>query len=264
MSNEISRKTPNLCHLAPAGNTYMEDLEQAGGVYAVMKELTKKGLLDTSVLTCTGKTLEENLEGVVNQDPELIRPIENPYSQDGGIAVLKGNLAPEGCVVKRSAVAAEMMVHEGPARVFDCEDDAIAAIYAGKIAAGDVVVIRYEGPKGGPGMREMLNPTSAIAGMGLDKDVALITDGRFSGATRGASIGHVCPEAAQGGPIGLVEEGDIIAIDIPNCSIQLKVDEATLAARKAKWVCPEPRIKTGYLARYAKSVTSAARGAVLE
>ncbi|MGN8876306.1 dihydroxy-acid dehydratase [Pseudoflavonifractor sp. HCP28S3_F10] len=264
MSNEISSKTPNLCHLAPAGNTYMEDLEGAGGVYAVMKELTKKGLLDTSVMTCTGKTLEENLDGVVNRDPELIRPIENPYSQDGGIAVLKGNLAPEGCVVKRSAVAAEMMVHEGPARVFNCEDDAIAAIYAGKIVAGDVVVIRYEGPKGGPGMREMLNPTSAIAGMGLDKDVALITDGRFSGATRGASIGHVCPEAAQGGAIGLVEEGDIISIDIPNCSIQLKVDDATLAARKARWVCPEPRIKTGYLARYAKLVTSAARGAVLE
>ena len=264
MSNEISSKTPNLCHLAPAGNTYMEDLEGAGGVYAVMKELTKKGLLDTSVMTCTGKTLEENLEGVVNRDPELIRPIENPYSQDGGIAVLKGNLAPEGCVVKRSAVAAEMMVHQGPARVFDSEDDAIAAIYAGKIVAGDVVVIRYEGPKGGPGMREMLNPTSAIAGMGLDKDVALITDGRFSGATRGASIGHVCPEAAQGGAIGLVEEGDIISIDIPTCSIQLKVDDATLAARKAKWVCPEPRIKTGYLARYAKLVTSAARGAVLE
>ena len=264
MSNEISSKTPNLCHLAPAGDTYMEDLEQAGGVYAVMKELTKKGLLDTSVLTCTGKTLEENLVGVVNRDPELIRPIENPYSQDGGIAVLKGNLAPEGCVVKRSAVAPEMMVHEGPARVFDCEDDAIAAIYAGKIVAGDVVVIRYEGPKGGPGMREMLNPTSAIAGMGLDKDVALITDGRFSGATRGASIGHVCPEAAQGGTIGLVEEGDIIAIDIPHCSIELKVDEATLAARRAKWVCPEPKVKTGYLARYAKLVTSAARGAVLE
>lgn len=264
MSNEISRNTPNLCHLAPAGNTYMEDLEAAGGVHAVMAELTKKGLLDTSVMTCTGKTLAENLEGVVNRDPELIRPIENPYSQDGGIAVLKGNLAPEGCVVKRSAVAAEMMVHEGPARVFDCEDDAIAAIYAGKIVAGDVVVIRYEGPKGGPGMREMLNPTSAIAGMGLDKDVALITDGRFSGATRGASIGHVCPEAAQGGAIGLVEEGDIIAIDIPSCSIELKVDETTLAARKAKWVCPEPKVKTGYLARYAKMVTSAARGAVLE
>ena len=264
MSNEISSKTPNLCHLAPAGNTYMEDLEQAGGVYAVMKELTKKGLLDTGVMTCTGRTLAENLEGVVNRDPELIRPIENPYSQDGGIAVLKGNLAPEGCVVKRSAVAPEMMTHTGPARVFDSEDDAIAAIYAGKIVSGDVVVIRYEGPKGGPGMREMLNPTSAIAGMGLDKEVALITDGRFSGATRGASIGHVCPEAAQGGAIALVEEGDMISIDIPSCKIQLLVDEDTLARRKAQWVCPEPRIKTGYLARYAKLVTSAARGAVLE
>ena len=264
LSNEISAKTPNLCHLAPAGDTYMEDLEHAGGVYAVMKELTKKNLLDTSVLTVTGKTMGENLEGVVNRDPELIRPIENPYSQDGGIAVLKGNLAPEGCVVKRSAVAAEMMKHSGPARVFDCEEDAISAIYAGKIKAGDVVVIRYEGPKGGPGMREMLNPTSAIAGMGLDKDVALITDGRFSGATRGASIGHVCPEAAQGGTIGLVEEGDIISIDIPSCSITLEVDDATLAERRAKWVCPEPKIKTGYLARYAKLVTSAARGAVLE
>ncbi len=264
MSNEISSRTPNLCHLAPAGDTYMEDLEGAGGVYAVMKELTKKGLLDTSVMTCTGRTMAENLEGVVNRDPALIRPIEDPYSPDGGIAVLKGNLAPEGCVVKRSAVAPEMMVHEGPARVFDSEDDAIASIYAGKIVAGDVVVIRYEGPKGGPGMREMLNPTSAIAGMGLDKDVALITDGRFSGATRGASIGHVCPEAAQGGTIALVEEGDIIAIDIPKCSIELKVDEDTLAARREKWVCPEPKIRTGYLARYAKLVTSAARGAVLE
>jgi dihydroxy-acid dehydratase len=264
MSNDISSKTPNLCHLAPAGDTYMEDLEQAGGVHAVMAELTKKGLLDTSVMTVTGKTLAENLEGVVNRDPNLIRPIENPYSQDGGIAVLKGNLAPEGCVVKRSAVAPEMMTHTGPARVFDSEDDAIAAIYAGKIVAGDVVVIRYEGPKGGPGMREMLNPTSAIAGMGLDKDVALITDGRFSGATRGASIGHVCPEAAQGGPIAFVEEGDQISIDIPSCSIQLLVDDDTIAARKAKWVCPEPKIKTGYLARYAKLVTSAARGAVLE
>ena len=264
MSNEISARTPNLCHLAPAGDTYMEDLERAGGVHAVMAELNRRGLLDTTVLTCTGRTLAENLEGVVNRDPELIRPIDNPYSPDGGIAVLKGNLAPEGCVVKRSAVAREMMVHQGPARVFDSEDEAIAAIYAGRIAAGDVVVIRYEGPKGGPGMREMLNPTSAIAGMGLDKDVALITDGRFSGATRGASIGHVCPEAAQGGPIALVEEGDIISIDIPRCSITLQVDEATLAARKAKWVCPEPKIKTGYLARYARQVTSAARGAVLE
>ncbi|MBQ1334844.1 MAG: dihydroxy-acid dehydratase, partial [Clostridia bacterium] len=251
-SNEISSNTPNLCHLAPAGNTYMEDLEQAGGVYAVMNELTKKGLLDTSVMTCTGKTMGENLEGIENRNPEIIRPIENPYSQDGGIAVLKGNLAPEGCVVKRSAVAPEMMKHSGPARVFDSEDEAIAAIYDGKIVAGDVVVIRYEGPKGGPGMREMLNPTSAIAGMGLDKDVALITDGRFSGATRGASIGHVCPEAAQGGPIAFVEEGDIINIDITTCSINLDVDEKTLEARRAKWVCPEPKIKTGYLARYAK------------
>ena len=242
----------------------MEDLEGAGGVYAVMKELTKRNLLDTSLITCSGKTVAENLEGVENRNPELIRPVEKPYSPDGGIAVLTGNLAPEGCVVKRSAVAAEMMRHTGPARVFNCEEDAIAAIYAGKITAGDVVVIRYEGPKGGPGMREMLNPTSAIAGMGLDKDVALITDGRFSGATRGASIGHVCPEAAQGGPIAFVEDGDTIAIDITRCSISLEVDEATLAARKAKWVCPEPKIKTGYAARYAKLVTSAARGAVLE
>ena len=264
ISNEISSRTPNLCHLAPAGETYMEDLDRAGGVHAVMKELTRKNLLDTSVLTCTGKTLGENLEGVVNRDPEVIRPIENPYSADGGIAVLKGNLAPEGCVVKRSAVAPEMMVHTGPARVFDSEDDAIAAIYDGKIVAGDVVVIRYEGPKGGPGMREMLNPTSAIAGMGLDKEVALITDGRFSGATRGASIGHVSPEAALGGPIAFIQEGDLVSIDIPNCKIEMQVDEATLAARKAAWVCPEPRIKTGYLARYAKLVTSAAKGAVLE
>ena len=264
MSNEISSKTPNLCHLAPAGDTYMEDLEGAGGVHAVMMELNKKGLLDTSVMTCTGKTLAENLEGVVNRNHELIRPIENPYSQDGGIAVLKGNLAPEGCVVKRSAVASEMMRHQGPARVFESEEEAIEAIYAGKIVAGDVVVIRYEGPKGGPGMREMLNPTSAICGMGLGESVALITDGRFSGATRGASIGHVCPEAAQGGPIAFVKEGDQIAIDIPSCKIELLVDDATLAARKAAWVCPEPKIKTGYLARYAKLVTSAARGAVLE
>nr|WP_326165461.1 dihydroxy-acid dehydratase [uncultured Oscillibacter sp.] len=263
LSNEISSRTPNLCHLAPAGDTYMEDLEAAGGVYAVMKELTKKDLLDTSLITCTGRTIVENLEGVENRDPELIRPIERPYSQDGGIAVLKGDLAPEGCVVKRSAVAPEMMVHTGPARVFDSEEDAIAAIYAGEIRAGDVVVIRYEGPKGGPGMREMLNPTSAIAGMGLDKDVALITDGRFSGATRGASIGHVCPEAAQGGPIAFVEDGDIIAIDIPKCSISLQVDEAVLAQRRAKWVCPEPKISTGYAARYAKLVSSAAKGAVL-
>ena len=264
MSNEISANTPNLCHLAPAGESYMEDLEQAGGVHAVMAELTKRGLLDTSVMTCTGKTLGENLAGVVNRDPETIRPIDDPYSQDGGIAALKGNLAPEGCVVKRSAVAPEMMRHEGPARVFNSEEEAIEAIYAGKIVAGDVVVIRYEGPKGGPGMREMLNPTSAIVGMGLGSSVALITDGRFSGATRGAAIGHVCPEAAQGGPIALVEDGDIISIDISNYAISLKVDEETLAARRAAWVCPEPRIKTGYLARYAKLVTSASRGAVLE
>ena len=263
-SNAISARTPNLCHLAPAGDTFMEDLDQAGGVYAVMKELTKKGLLDTSGITVTGKTVAENLEGVENLDHDIIRPIENPYSPYGGIAVLKGSLAPEGCVVKQSAVAEEMMVHTGPARVFDSEEDAIQAIYQGKIVSGDVVVIRYEGPKGGPGMREMLNPTSAIAGMGLDKEVALITDGRFSGATRGASIGHVSPEAALGGPIAYVEEGDTISIDIPNCKIELLVDAATLAARKAKWVCPEPKVQTGYLRRYAKLVTSAARGAVLE
>ena len=264
MSNEISSRTPNLCHLAPAGETYMEDLDRAGGVYAVMKELTRKNLLDTSVLTVTGKTLAENLEGAVNRDPELIRPIDNPYSADGGIAVLKGNLAPEGCVVKRSAVAPEMMAHTGPARVFDSEDDAIQAIYAGKIVPGDVVIIRYEGPKGGPGMREMLNPTSAICGMGLGESGALITDGRFSGATRGAAIGHVSPEAALGGPIALIEEGDIVSIDIPACRIEMQVDDAVLAARRAKWTCPEPKIRTGYLARYAKLVSSAARGAVLE
>ena len=264
LSNDISAHTPNLCHLAPAGESYMEDLEQAGGVYAVMAELNKKGLLNTDVMTVTGKTMGENLEGVVNRDPETIRPIDRPYSADGGIAVLKGNLAPEGCVVKRSAVAPEMMTHQGPARVFDCEDDAIEAIYAGKIVPGDVVVIRYEGPKGGPGMREMLNPTSAIVGMGLGSSVALITDGRFSGATRGAAIGHVCPEAAQGGPIALVEDGDLITVDITNCAITLHVDEETLAARKAAWVCPPPKVTTGYLARYAKLVTSASRGAVLE
>ena len=264
MANEISSRTPNLCHLAPAGDTFMEDLDRAGGVYAVMAELVKANLLDTTLPTCTGKTIAENLSGVVNRDPELIRPIDNPYSTTGGIAVLKGNLAPDGCVVKQSAVAQEMMVHEGPARVFDCEDDAIAAIYAGKIVAGDVVIIRYEGPKGGPGMREMLNPTSAIAGMGLDKEVALITDGRFSGATRGASIGHVSPEAAAGGLIGLVEEGDTISIDIPNHTISLDVPEDVLAARKAAWVCPEPKVKTGYLARYAALVTSADQGAVLQ
>ncbi len=264
MANEISGKTPNLCHLAPAGDTYMEDLDRSGGVYAVMAELCKANLLDISCLTCTGKTVAENLEGVVNRDETLIRPIENPYSKTGGIAVLRGNLAPDGCVVKQSAVAPEMMVHEGPARVFNSEEEAIEAIYAGKILAGDVVVIRYEGPRGGPGMREMLNPTSAIAGMGLDKDVALITDGRFSGATRGASIGHVSPEAASGGPIGLVEEGDRIAIDIPAHTITLKVSDEELSRRKAAWVCPEPKIKTGYLARYARLVSSADRGAVLD
>lgn len=263
-ANEISAHTPNLCHLAPAGDTFMEDLDRAGGVLAVMKELRKKGLLDTSVMTCTGKTMAENLEGVVNRDERIIRPVDNPYSTSGGIAVLKGNLAKDGCVVKQSAVAPEMMVHEGPARVFDSEEDAIAAIYARKIVPGDVVVIRYEGPKGGPGMREMLNPTSAICGMGLGESVALLTDGRFSGATRGASIGHISPEAAAGGLIALVEEGDRIAIDIPKCTIELKVDEETLAKRKAAWVCPEPKVKTGYLARYAKLVSSADKGAILE
>ncbi len=263
-SNHISKQTPNLCHLAPAGDTFMEDLDRAGGVYAVMKELTKKNLLDLSVMTCTGKTMGENLENTVNRDESIIRPIENPYSQTGGIAVLKGNLAKDGCVVKQSAVAPEMMVHEGPARVFDSEDDAIAAIYAQKIKAGDVVVIRYEGPKGGPGMREMLNPTSAICGMGLGESVALLTDGRFSGATRGASIGHVSPEAAAGGTIALVEEGDVISIDIPNCKIELHVSDEELARRKAAWVCPEPKVKTGYLARYAKLVSSADKGAILE
>ena len=264
MANKISDSTPNLCHLAPAGDTYMEDLERAGGVYAVMAELAKKNLIDTSLLTCTGRTVAENLKGVVNRDPEIIRPIDNPYSGTGGIAVLKGNLAPDGCVVKQSAVAPEMMVHEGPARVFNSEEEAISAIYAGQIRAGDVVVIRYEGPRGGPGMREMLNPTSAIAGMGLDKDVALITDGRFSGATRGASIGHVSPEAASGGNIGLVEEGDMIAINIPAHTIALAVTDQELAVRRAKWTCPESKIKTGYLARYAKLVSSADKGAILE
>ena len=263
MANGISARTPNLCHLAPAGDTYMEDLDQAGGVSAVMKELTKLDLLDTSVITCTGKTLAENLEGVANLDPKLIRPAEDPYSRSGGIAVLKGNLAPDGCVVKQSAVASEMMKHEGPARVFDSEEEAIAAIYEKRIHPGDVVVIRYEGPKGGPGMREMLNPTSAICGMGLGESVALITDGRFSGATRGASIGHISPEAASGGPIALVQEGDMIAIDIPACSIHLNVDEAEMARRRAAWVCPEPKIKDGYLARYAKLVSSADKGAIL-
>ena len=263
-ANEISAHTPNLCHLAPAGDTFMEDLELAGGVYAVMKELTKKGLLDTSLITATGKTIAENLEGVENLDESIIRPIDRPYSANGGIAVLRGNLAPDGCVVKQSAVAPEMMVHEGPARVFDSEEDAIAAIYAKKINAGDVVVIRYEGPKGGPGMREMLNPTSAICGMGLGESVALITDGRFSGATRGASIGHVSPEAASGGNIALVEEGDRIAIDIPSCTIELLVSDEELAGRRAKWVCPPPKVTAGYLARYAKMVSSADKGAILE
>ena len=263
-ANEISAHTPNLCHLAPAGDTFMEDLDRAGGVYAVMKELTKKNLLDLSVMTCTGKIMAENLEEVQNLDPEIIRPIQRPYSENGGIAVLKRNLAEDGCVVKQSAVAHEMMTHEGPARVFDSEDEAIAAIYGKQINPGDVVVIRYEGPKGGPGMREMLNPTSAIVGMGLGSSVALITDGRFSGATRGAAIGHVSPEAAAGGTIALVEEGDQIAIDIPNCSIELKVSEAELAKRRMTWVCPEPKVKTGYLVRYAKLVSSADKGAILQ
>lgn len=264
MANEISARTPNLCHLAPAGHTYIEELNEAGGVYAVMNELNKKGLLHTGVMTATGKTLGENIEGCVNRNPEVIRPIENPYSQTGGIAVLRGNLAPDSCVVKRSAVCEEMMVHEGPARVFDCEEDAIAAIKGGKIVAGDVVVIRYEGPKGGPGMREMLNPTSAIAGMGLGSTVALITDGRFSGASRGASIGHVCPEAAVGGPIALVEEGDIIRINIPANTIEMAVSDEEMARRKAAWQPRQPKVTDGYLARYAAMVTSADKGAILE
>ena len=263
MSNSISENTPNLCHLAPAGDTFMEDLDRAGGVYAVMKELTKKNLLLLDTVTVTGKTMGENLASVVNANTEVIRPVENPYSETGGIAVLKGNVAPDGCVVKKSAVAKEMMVHSGKARVFDSEDDAIKAIYAKKINPGDVVVIRYEGPKGGPGMREMLNPTSAICGMGLGESVALITDGRFSGATRGAAIGHVSPEAAAGGNIALIKEGDIISIDIKNCKINVEVSEEELEKRRKEWVCPEPRVKTGYLARYAKLVTSADKGAVL-
>lgn len=263
-ANGISEKTPNLCHLAPAGPTYMEDLNEAGGVAAVMKELDKKHLLNTECMTVTGKTVGENISKAVNRNPEVIRPIENPYSQTGGLAVLKGNLAPDGSVVKRSAVVEEMLVHEGPARVFDSEDDAIVAIKGGKINPGDVVVIRYEGPKGGPGMREMLNPTSAIAGMGLGSSVALITDGRFSGASRGASIGHVSPEAAVGGPIALVEEGDIIKINIPEMKLELSVSDEELAERKAKWQPREPKITTGYLARYAAMVTSGNRGAILE
>ena len=263
-ANEISAKTPNLCHLAPAGPTYIEDLNEAGGVYAVMNELNKKGLLHTECMTVTGKTVGENIKDCVNLNPEVIRPIDNPYSQTGGLAVLKGNLAPDGGVVKRSAVVEEMMVHEGPARVFDCEEDAIAAIKGGKIVEGDVVVIRYEGPKGGPGMREMLNPTSAIAGMGMGSSVALITDGRFSGASRGASIGHVSPEAAVGGPIALVEEGDIISINIPELKLEIKVSDEEMQARKAKWQPREPKVTTGYLARYAAMVTSGNRGAILE
>ena len=264
IANEISAKTPNhLCHLAPAGHTYIEELNEAGGVYAVMNELNKKSLLNTDCMTVTGKTVGENIEGCVNKNPEVIRPIENPYSEVGGIAVLRGNLAPDSAVVKRSAVAPEMLNHEGPARVFDCEEDAIAAIKGGKIVAGDVVVIRYEGPKGGPGMREMLNPTSAIAGMGLGSTVALITDGRFSGASRGASIGHVSPEAALGGPIAFVEEGDIISIDIDNHSLNLKVSDEVLAERKKNWT-PKKKEVSGYLARYAALVTSADKGAVLK
>lgn len=264
IANEISEKTPNLCHLAPAGPTYMEDLNEAGGVYAVMKELAKLNLLNLNLITVTGKTVGENIKNAVNYNPEVIRTAENPYSKTGGIAVLKGNLAPDFGVVKQSAVVPEMMVHEGPARVFDCEEDAIAAIKEGKIVAGDVVVIRYEGPKGGPGMREMLNPTSAIAGMGLGSSVALITDGRFSGASRGASIGHVSPEAAVGGPIALVEEGDIISINIPANTLNMKVSEEELAIRRKKWQPREPKVTTGYLARYREMVTSANRGAILE
>ncbi len=263
-ANPISEKTPNLCHLAPAGPTYMEDLNEAGGVYAVMKELADIGLLHTECMTVTGKTIGENIAGAVNRNPEVIRPVENPYSRTGGLAVLKGNLAPDGSVVKRSAVVPEMMVHQGPARVFDCEEDAIAAIKGGKIVEGDVVVIRYEGPKGGPGMREMLNPTSAIAGMGLGSSVALITDGRFSGASRGASIGHVSPEAAVGGPIALVEEGDMINIDIPGLKLELLVSDEVLEERRAKWQPRKPQVTTGYLTRYCEMVTSGNRGAVLE
>ncbi len=264
LANEISEKTPNLCHLAPAGATYMEDLNEAGGVYAVMNELSKKNLLNLDCMTVTGKTVGENIKNCINKDPEIIRPIDRPFMEKGGLAVLKGNLAPDTAIVKQSAVLPEMMVHEGPARVFDCEEDAIAAIKGGKIVPGDVVVIRYEGPKGGPGMREMLNPTSAIAGMGLDSSVALITDGRFSGASRGASIGHVSPEAAVGGPIAFVREGDIISIDIPNHKLDMKVSDEEIARRKAEWVPRKPNVTTGYLARYASMVTSANRGAILK
>ena len=264
VANELSAKTPNLCHLAPAGPTYIEDLNEAGGIYAVMKEISKLGLLDLDCMTVTGRTVGENIKNSVNLNPEVIRPVENPYSKTGGIAILKGNLAPDSAVVKRSAVAPEMLKHEGPARVFDCEEDAVAAIKGGKIVAGDVVVIRYEGPKGGPGMREMLNPTSVIAGMGLGSEVALITDGRFSGASRGASIGHVCPEAAAGGPIALVEEGDIILIDINNNRLDVKVSDEEMAARKAKWQPRVPEVTTGYLARYAAMAAPASKGAILE
>lgn len=264
MANELSAITPNLCHLAPAGPTYMEDLNEAGGVYAVMKELSKKNLLNLDLITVTGKTVGENIKDAYNKNPEVIRPVENPYSQTGGIAVLKGNLAPDSGVVKRSAVVPEMMVHEGPARVFDCEEDAIDAIRGGRIVAGDVVVIRYEGPKGGPGMREMLNPTSAIAGMGLGSSVALITDGRFSGASRGASIGHVSPEAAVGGPIALVREGDIISINIPENTLNVRISDEEMAKRRAEWQPREPKVTTGYLARYHELVTSGNRGAILE
>ena len=264
IANEVSARTPNLCHLAPAGPTYMEDLNEAGGVYAVMNELSKKNLLNLDCMTVTGKTVGENIASCGNRNPEVIRPVENPYSTTGGIAILKGNLAPDSGVVKRSAVAPEMLVHEGPARVFDCEEDAIDAIKGGRIVAGDVVVIRYEGPKGGPGMREMLNPTSAIAGMGLGSSVALITDGRFSGASRGASIGHVSPEAAVGGPIALVREGDIIRIDIPKNRLDVDISAEEMEKRRAEWQPKEPKVTTGYLARYASMVTSGNRGAILE
>ena len=264
LANELSEKTPNLCHLAPAGPHYMEDLNEAGGIYAVMKEIAGLGLLNLDCMTVTGKTVGENIANAVNRDPEVIRPVDNPYSKTGGIAVLKGNIAPDTAVVKRSAVLPEMMVHEGPARVFDCEEDAITAIKGGMIHEGDVVVIRYEGPKGGPGMREMLNPTSAIAGMGLDSTVALITDGRFSGASRGAAIGHVSPEAAVGGPIAFIEEGDIISINIPEYRLEVKVPDEEMEKRKAQWQPKEPKVTTGYLSRYARMVTSANRGARLE
>ena len=264
IANEVSARTPNLCHLAPAGPTYMEDLNEAGGVYAVMNELSKKNLLNLDCMTVTGRTVGENIAGCANRDPKVIRPVEDPYSVTGGIAILKGNLAPDSGVVKRSAVAPEMLVHEGPARVFDCEEDAIDAIKGGRVVAGDVVVIRYEGPKGGPGMREVLNPTSAIAGMGLGSSVALITDGRFSGASRGASIGHVSPEAAVGGPIALVEEGDLIRINIPENRLDVDVSEEEMEKRRAAWKPREPKVTTGYLARYASMVTSGNRGAILE